>query len=264
MYEMLTGHTPFDGNSAVVVAMQHIQDKPEPPGQFNSDIPAALEEIILQCLEKEPGSRFPDGSQLARALEKFGDAKVSETAPISPRNIPIPASSTQTPSHISKNGQSDKIEIVKSSVSSSHHRQNSNASASLVHHLIPNRTYWCFVSIITISILLATMFISGFSVFLAVQLRFIHVPFISATSPTTGLIQVPDLRSMSWVHAEAISKKLGFQLVLVDGQLDGIVVDQNPRARDKAAIGSMIGVKMGILISSHISGVPTEKKLPGT
>ena len=35
MYEMLTGHPPFDGNSAVVVAMQHIQDKPEPPGQFN-------------------------------------------------------------------------------------------------------------------------------------------------------------------------------------------------------------------------------------
>ncbi len=38
MYEMLTGHPPFDGNSPVVVAMQHIQDQPEPPGQFNPSI----------------------------------------------------------------------------------------------------------------------------------------------------------------------------------------------------------------------------------
>src|SRR5216110_1265959 len=35
MYEMLTDHTPFNGNSPVVVAMQHIQDQPNPPGQFN-------------------------------------------------------------------------------------------------------------------------------------------------------------------------------------------------------------------------------------
>src|SRR5256884_1352915 len=79
MYEMLTGHPPFDGNSPVVVAMQHIQDQPEPPGQFNPAIPANLEEIILRCLEKEPGARFPDGSQLARALEMLGDTKMSET-----------------------------------------------------------------------------------------------------------------------------------------------------------------------------------------
>src|SRR5215471_14578735 len=75
MYEMLTGHPPFDGNSDVVVAMQHIQDQPVPPRQFNPSISEVFEEIILHCLEKEPGARFPDGSQLARALEKIGDAK---------------------------------------------------------------------------------------------------------------------------------------------------------------------------------------------
>ncbi len=73
MYEMLTGRTPFDGDSPVAVAMQHIQDPPLPPSQLNPNIDPALEEIILRCLEKVPEMRFRDGSQLARALEQLFD-----------------------------------------------------------------------------------------------------------------------------------------------------------------------------------------------
>ena len=71
MYEMITGHPAFDGDSPVAVAMQHIQDAPKPPIQFNPNIPSALEEIILRCLEKSPDMRFRDGSQLAQTLESL-------------------------------------------------------------------------------------------------------------------------------------------------------------------------------------------------
>ena len=71
MYEMLTGHTPFDGESVVAVAIQYIQEAPTPPSQLNPQIPPALEEMILRCLEKVPEMRFRDGSQLARALERL-------------------------------------------------------------------------------------------------------------------------------------------------------------------------------------------------
>src|SRR6058998_67331 len=54
IYEMLAGRTPFDGDTPVAVAMQHIQDTPVPPSQLNPNIPPALEEIILRCLEKIP------------------------------------------------------------------------------------------------------------------------------------------------------------------------------------------------------------------
>jgi eukaryotic-like serine/threonine-protein kinase len=73
MYEMLTGRTPFDGDTPVAVAMQHIQDTPLPPSQFNPNIPPALEEIILRCMEKVPEMRYRDGSTLARALEMLGE-----------------------------------------------------------------------------------------------------------------------------------------------------------------------------------------------
>lgn len=69
MYEMLTGHPPFDGDNAVAVAMQHIQDIPKPPSQFNPNIPVVLEEIIMRCLEKAPEMGYRDGAQLARVLE---------------------------------------------------------------------------------------------------------------------------------------------------------------------------------------------------
>ena len=54
--------------------MQHIQDLPVPPSQYNPNIPPALEEIMLRCLEKVPEMRYRDGSTLARALESLGEA----------------------------------------------------------------------------------------------------------------------------------------------------------------------------------------------
>jgi serine/threonine protein kinase len=71
MYEMLTGRTPFEGETPVAVAMQHIQDVPMSPRQLNPNIPPALERIILCCLEKTPEMRYRDGTLLARALESL-------------------------------------------------------------------------------------------------------------------------------------------------------------------------------------------------
>src|SRR5438876_6508542 len=94
MYEMLTGHPPFDGDSPVAVAMQHIQDVPTPLSHLNPQIPPALEEIILRCLEKVPEMRYRDGSQLARALELLGDAEMDEQSPstMTPGLIQAPGS----------------------------------------------------------------------------------------------------------------------------------------------------------------------------
>ncbi len=81
MYEMLTGRTPFDGDTPVAVAMQHIQDVPIPPTQYNPNIPPVLEDIIMRCLEKVPEMRFRDGSALARALEVLGEEEMGENLP---------------------------------------------------------------------------------------------------------------------------------------------------------------------------------------
>src|SRR5690348_16765134 len=84
MYEMLTGRTPFEGDTPVAVAMQHIQDAPLAPSQLNPNIPPALEEIILRCLEKVPEMRYRNGTLLARALELLSEQEGVVALPATP------------------------------------------------------------------------------------------------------------------------------------------------------------------------------------
>ncbi|HLY32414.1 MAG TPA: protein kinase, partial [Ktedonobacterales bacterium] len=81
MYEMLTGRTPFDGDTPVAVAMKHIQEEPTPPSEFNPRIPMPLERIILRCMAKEPRDRYKDGDHLAQALESFMRGAMRRSSP---------------------------------------------------------------------------------------------------------------------------------------------------------------------------------------
>lgn len=83
MYEMLTGQTPFDGDTPVAVAMKHIQEEPEPPSAINPRIPKTLERIILKCLSKDPQARFRDGDELAATLTNFLRSPARRTGPAS-------------------------------------------------------------------------------------------------------------------------------------------------------------------------------------
>ncbi|HYY59738.1 MAG TPA: serine/threonine-protein kinase [Pyrinomonadaceae bacterium] len=68
LYEMLTGTTPFSGSTALAIAMKHSSEPPRPPREFVSTIPAALEEVVLHALEKQPGNRPPDAGAFRREL----------------------------------------------------------------------------------------------------------------------------------------------------------------------------------------------------
>ncbi len=63
LYRALTGRAPFEGDSIVAVIMQHVQQAPRPPSQFNPAIPEALERLCLALLAKNPAER--PGSALA-------------------------------------------------------------------------------------------------------------------------------------------------------------------------------------------------------
>ena len=56
LYEMLTGRVPFEGDSTVAVALQHIQGEMVPPRQYEQLIPISLERIIMKCTQEEAGA----------------------------------------------------------------------------------------------------------------------------------------------------------------------------------------------------------------
>jgi serine/threonine protein kinase len=69
LYEMFTGHLPFDSDSATEIAMMHLSEPVKPPRKWRPKLSTTLEAVILKALEKEPGDRYPDGKSLADALE---------------------------------------------------------------------------------------------------------------------------------------------------------------------------------------------------
>jgi serine/threonine-protein kinase len=70
LYELVTGRVPFDGDSAVTVAMRHVQEPPRPPSALNPDVPAALERVILRALAKTPDRRYATADEMGIDLDR--------------------------------------------------------------------------------------------------------------------------------------------------------------------------------------------------
>ncbi|WP_349410454.1 Stk1 family PASTA domain-containing Ser/Thr kinase [Pseudalkalibacillus sp. SCS-8] len=73
LYEMVTGRLPFSGESAVSVALKHLQEQFPDPKLFNSDIPQSLENVILKALAKDPAKRFDSVQEFQEQLETVFD-----------------------------------------------------------------------------------------------------------------------------------------------------------------------------------------------
>ncbi len=71
MYEMLTSRVPFEGESAVAVAIQHINSQPKPPRALNPDIPEALEAITMKAMSANLARRYASADDMLRDLEEF-------------------------------------------------------------------------------------------------------------------------------------------------------------------------------------------------
>ena len=70
-YEMLSGRLPFEGDSAVAVAIQHLSSIPLPPREINPDIPPALELIDMRAMAPDISKRYPTADAMVADLETF-------------------------------------------------------------------------------------------------------------------------------------------------------------------------------------------------
>lgn len=70
MYEMVTGRVPFDGDTTVAVALQHLQEEMVAPSAYAPELPISLEKIILKCTMKSPDRRYATIEDLLLDLKK--------------------------------------------------------------------------------------------------------------------------------------------------------------------------------------------------
>jgi eukaryotic-like serine/threonine-protein kinase len=70
LYELLTGSVPFEGESAVTIALKQVSAEPTPPSQRNPEVTPALDAVVMRSLAKDPLARFATADEFIAALQQ--------------------------------------------------------------------------------------------------------------------------------------------------------------------------------------------------
>jgi eukaryotic-like serine/threonine-protein kinase len=70
LFEMVTGHVPFEGDTPFTIGVKHKSERPRNPRELNSQLPEDLSRVILRCLEKDKVKRYQTAEELRTDLEK--------------------------------------------------------------------------------------------------------------------------------------------------------------------------------------------------
>jgi serine/threonine-protein kinase len=100
LYEALTGRVPFEGESAVAIAMKQVAEVPQRPSTLNPRVSPALDAVVMRALEKEPGQRFQNAdafiAALTAAMREPAGAGTADFAALPPAYV-APAEAEEAP-----------------------------------------------------------------------------------------------------------------------------------------------------------------------
>ena len=95
LYEMVTGSVPFEGDTALSIAMKHKSEVPKNPKEYNSQVPDDLSKLILKCLEKNKENRYQSAREMNSELENIEkgmpttDRVIPERKPLTSKEITV-------------------------------------------------------------------------------------------------------------------------------------------------------------------------------
>ena len=95
LYEMLTGRVPFDGDSTVAVAMQHLHARPAPIETIAPEVPLAICHVCMMAMEKNPKYRYQSAREMAAELRMALEGRTDQ---MQPRLVEKPAAPMPAPS----------------------------------------------------------------------------------------------------------------------------------------------------------------------
>ena len=87
LYEMVTGHRPFDADTLQGICSRVLSSTPLPPSQGNASVPVAFDEIMTACLAKDPAKRLATADALANSLYPLARRKVATPATVTSASL---------------------------------------------------------------------------------------------------------------------------------------------------------------------------------
>jgi eukaryotic-like serine/threonine-protein kinase len=90
LYELLTGRPPFQGDSPVSVAYQHVREAPVPPSHLDAEITPAMDNIVLKALAKDPADRYQSAHEMRSDIGRLLSGQEVHARPV-PATMAVPA-----------------------------------------------------------------------------------------------------------------------------------------------------------------------------
>lgn len=195
LYEMVTGRLPFEGDTAVSIAMQHIEKTPIPPRNFNPEIPISFENVILKAMCKSPVSRYESATRMLVDLKKvyIGAEIPAEHDTVCEATTVIPKIPQDT--IYKKNKDANPVPL--------------NNSSSKKGDIISVLAGIC-TGVLLIALIVFFLFAN---------------PFSSCSGcSTSASVELPDFSDKTIEEAEELIEKMGSNIILVS---DGVEYDKN-------------------------------------
>jgi serine/threonine protein kinase len=89
LYQMLTGHVPFKGGNPLAILWKHLHEQPVPPSLLNPALSPAVEQVVLQALQKNPQHRFQTPRAFAQAYRQALEAGETKFSPVTVKIAPV-------------------------------------------------------------------------------------------------------------------------------------------------------------------------------
>jgi eukaryotic-like serine/threonine-protein kinase len=221
-YEMLAGRLPFEGESAVAVALKHLSEPPTPISHLRPDVHPALESVVMAALAKDPAQRWQSAEDFAAGLAAAGEQLAAgpvvgqDTAAFNPIPMPVPLDG-DGPSAAPLAAVAEPVAPEKKK----------------------RRWPWFTIGLLTLAL-------AAFLIFLAVS-----------GLTAKEMREVPRVTGTQLIEARQILERAGFEVdetrVQSEAALDR-VLDQDPDAGEEAEDGSTILLE--------VSGGPGTVRVP--
>lgn len=247
MYEMLTGKLPFTGDTAVSVALAHVNDDVTPPSVYNPTIPVGLEQVILKCMEKDADRRYQDADSLISDLQ-YVLAHPGETPPgVAGED---PGKSTKV---ISRKDLTSIRNSEKSRQSSRKKQEKKEADEhddSGLNHLLLGAA-----AVLVIAVLAAGFFLLSQLGLIGSRPEPETTAAVETTLPAGAISEkecyMPYIIGLSQEDAEAKLSENGLTLSISDRQYseqfaENLIMDQKPAAGDVVAKYSRVNVVLSL------------------
>jgi serine/threonine-protein kinase len=225
LYEMITGHPPFSGDSAVAIAYKHVQENPTPPRHIDPALPETLEAITLKCLAKNPANRYPSAQDLRADLRRYLDGSRILAEPVLAPPIDPGATGVLAPT-----GYGDQTALVSGPVGYQPDYDDYDDYDDYADEEEPKRSKWFLVAMVLLLLVLA-------------GLLFLLASNFNDTEDPVEQVTVPLVEGKPVQEATTLLEAEGFEVNQEFEASDrpaNEVIKQDPAPSEKADLGSTV------------------------